>query len=176
MREFPDMGAFAAFLVESQVRVYAAMQDGLEMCVGHIEKVARSEFGNYQPKTGPHPSWDELADSTKDERVRLGYTENDPLLRSGELMDSSAHSVYWLNGFAGSTSPIAPYHEFGTMRIPPRPVWGPAAIRSEAYIRRTLGAAVVQGLIGGTPVHPALGYDREVLPQPGSLAERLIDS
>jgi hypothetical protein len=175
MRDFPDMGAFADFLVESQVRVYASMQTGIEQCVAHIEKVARREFGNYQGKVGPHPAWEELAESTKEERVRLGYTENDPLLRSGELMDSSAHSVHGLDGVAGSTSPIAPYHEFGTMRIPPRPVWGPAAIRSEKYIRRTLGAAVVQGLIGGTPVHPALGYDREIHPEPGSLAEKLIE-
>jgi hypothetical protein len=51
------------------------------------------------------------------------------------------------------------YHEFGTLKMPARPVLGPAVLRNKEYIRRVLGAATVGGLIGGIGIHKALGYD-----------------
>lgn len=159
MQHFASMGAFAEHLLRTAVGMYAFEQAGLERCLSLIEKTAVEEFGVYQPTTGPFPAWEELAERTKDERVALGFTENDPLLRSGDLRDSSQHEVRGLEGVAGSTDERMPWLEFGTQFIPPRPVWGAAAFRNKAKIQRILGEALVGGLIGGSPIHPTLGYD-----------------
>ena len=51
----------------------------MERAAKVVEREAKSEIGEYQDSTiSPFPAWAELADSTKDNRVRLGFTENDP--------------------------------------------------------------------------------------------------
>lgn len=149
----------ALHLLQTSVTMYVHLQGGLNAALEAIEDEARSEFGIYQPGIGAFPAWPELADSTKDERVKLGYSENEPLLRSGELRDSSQHEAHGLEGVTGSTDPVMGYQEFGTAKIPARPVWGPAALKSKDRVQRILGAAVVSGLFGGSPIHPALGYN-----------------
>lgn len=160
-RHFESLESFALHLLEREVATAVAIHEGLERVLARIEKTARDEFGNYQPSTGPFPEWAELADATKEDRLRQGYTENDPLLRSGELMESSSHEVHGLEGVAGSTDPRMVYLEFGTSKMPPRPVWGPALVKNHKAIQMMLGAAVVEGLVGGDLIHEALGYNFE---------------
>ncbi|AFS52918.1 phage virion morphogenesis protein [Leptospirillum ferriphilum] len=101
-----------------------------------IEKEAKAEIGHYQrTDTGPFPEWAELAPSTKRDRVRKGFTENDPLLRTGELRDSITHEVRGVSVAIGSDLDIAVYQEMGTQHIPPRPFLRVAAWR----IRKDLG-------------------------------------
>ncbi len=63
----------------------------------------------------------DLAPSTQEERVRLGYTPNDPLVRSGGLRDSIQSAAVGPVAMAGSDDPIAEWQELGTATIPPRP-------------------------------------------------------
>lgn len=163
-REFGSLGEMATHMAGMAVRMYVQEQAGLERALRVIEKKAKSEFGVYQPSTGPFPAWPELAETTKDDRLRHGYTENDPLLRSGALRASSSHEVQGLEGVAGSKDPVMAYQEFGTPTIPARPVWGPAEIQTRDTVARILAAVVINGIAGGDAIHPALGYDQQIRP------------
>ena len=164
MREFGSLAELALHIAERQVAVRERLENGLEKAVLRIEKTAKSEFGSYQPAVGPFPGWDPLAEATQDEREKLGFTPDDPLLRSGDLRESVDHIVdrAALEGVVGSTSPVLVFQEFGTGHIPARPVLGPAAYRNVPAIKRLVGEAVVSGIIGGDAIHAALGYDIDV--------------
>ncbi|MEI9982617.1 MAG: hypothetical protein WDN69_05045 [Aliidongia sp.] len=121
----------------------------LEEIGEHGADTARNLLGTYQPETGPFPAWPELADSTKAERVRLGFTENDPLRRSGELAESISYRVDGTRSVAvGSPMDEMVYSELGTVTEPPRPALGPALIRSGGYIVERLSAAVTRAFRG----------------------------
>ncbi len=81
--------------------------------VGHIKRV----FGDLNKLTT-------LAESTQAERVRQGYTANDPLKRSGELRDSITSESAGSISAVGSTDPKMPWLEYGTHKMPARPAIG----------------------------------------------------
>ncbi|WP_223253600.1 HK97-gp10 family putative phage morphogenesis protein [Chromobacterium amazonense] len=138
------------------------LQHGLERCAKRIEKTAKEEIGHYQAAAGPFPAWEQLADSTDQEKARLGYPVDAPLLASGTMRDESfKHEVAGLEAIVGSTDKKMVYHEFGTSKMPPRPVFGPALFKNRAFIEKTIGRAAMSGLIGGDRIHPSLGYDSE---------------
>lgn len=147
---------------EAEVAIHMNATRALEIVARKVEATAKSEIGVYQDAIGPFGAWPELAESTQEERGRLGYTPNDPLLRTGELQRSISHNVKDLEATIGSDSDIMVYQEFGTSRIPPRPVIGPAAERNHEVIMKELGGAVVAGLIGSRSIHASLGYDSTV--------------
>jgi HK97 gp10 family phage protein len=152
----------AVKLVAADVAIRVAAGHALERVAQRVEDTARAELGVYQPEVGPFPEWAELAQSTQDERERLGYPADEPLLRDGSLRDSISHEVHDLEAVIGSTSDIAEYHEFGTSKMPPRPFIGPAAERNHDVILKELGGAIVAGIIGDQAIHPSLGYDRVI--------------
>jgi phage gpG-like protein len=89
-----------------------------------LTQKAKEKFGHYQ--TG----WSELSETTKKDRVAKGFSENEPLLRTGDLRDSVRFTVGKNFATVGSTSEIMLYQEKGTSRtgwsskgIPPRPVF-----------------------------------------------------
>jgi hypothetical protein len=149
-------------LVAAEIGIRVAAHEALERVAVAVEDTAKSELGVYQPAVGPFGEWAELADATKEDRVARGFTENEPLLRTGELRDSIGHRVDGLEAEIGSTNEIMVYQELGTTRIPPRPVLGPAAERNHDVITAELGGAVVAGLLGGQSIGGALGYDKVV--------------
>jgi len=157
-REFGSFGEFALHLAGLQVAAVSALENGLDKSIALIERDARAEFGEYQGAVGPHPAWPELADSTKENRVSQGYTENDPLLRSGHLRDQTQREREGLVGVVGNTDPVMAYQEFGTSKIPARPVYGPALYKNIDNIQRLAGSAIATGLFGEEEIHPNLGY------------------
>lgn len=162
MKEFKSLTAFGEFMAITPLAIAAELKRGLEMSAKAIEETAKAEIGKYQPEVGPFPEWPELAESTQAERERLGYTPNDPLLRTGDLRDSIKREVGNLEAVIGSESDIAAYQEFGTDKIPARPFMGPAAFHNKNKIAAVLGAATVSGMFGGGRIHPALGYDMDI--------------
>ncbi len=141
--------AFALHLAERAAAVEVAIHEGLDLAAAVVEREAKDQIGSYQDATGPFPAWQELAASTKADRVRQGYPENEPLLREGDLRDSIAHEVSGLEAVIGSESDIASYQELGTTTIPPRPFLGPAALKSKERIGKILGLAVAEALMYG---------------------------
>lgn len=161
MREFADVATFAEHLLTLNLAIAESAHKGLEKAAKLIEKDAKRQIGHYQPSVGPFQDWAPLAESTEEEKARLGYPLDAPLLREGQLRDSIEHEVSGLEAVVGSKSDIAAYQEFGTRTIPPRPFIGPAAFKNKKAIQEILGKAVVEGLIGGEAIHQSLGYDFE---------------
>lgn len=159
MRELRDLGEMAAVFALRAPEMAIELGHGLERIAKRIEATAKAEMGVYQDEAGPFPAWPELADSTKDERVKLGFTENDPLRRTGETAETISHEVEGLEAVIGSPDEKMLWFEFGTDRMPARPVLGPAAFHNKDVIRMLVGAALVSGLVGEDRVHEALGYD-----------------
>ena len=150
MREFQSIAAFIEHVSTLHAKEALAVHNGLKRAAKMVEVQAKSEIGVYQSAIGEFPKWEELADSTKDDRVSKGYTENDPLLRSGKLRDSIHHDVDGLEAIIGSDSDIAVYQELGTENIPPRPFLGSALAIKEGQVIRIIGEHVVSALIGGS--------------------------
>ena len=162
MKEFHSLEAFAAHLAAIQLETFHAMKHGLEKVAEQVEKTAKEEIGTYQEGIGEFDAWEQLADRTKEDRLRKGFTENDPLLRTGELRDSISHQVHDLEAAIGSDSDIAVYQEMGTAKIPPRPFLGTAVEHNKDRIKAIIGTAVVRGLMGGGAIPLGLGYDHEL--------------
>lgn len=161
--EFQSLGEFATHLLMLQAAVVVELNRGLDHVAKAIEDTAKSEIGEYQPAVGPFQDWAPLAESTEAEKARLGYPADAPLLREGDLRNSIERDVQGLEAVVGSKSDIAVYQEFGTAKIPPRPVIGPAAFRNGKKIQKILGAATVSGLLGGgVRIHRLLGYDMDI--------------
>lgn len=148
MRTFNSLGAFADHLLSRDATIAVAMQSGLETVAQRVRQTAREELGTYQEAIGHFDAWPELADSTKADRVAKGFSENDPLLRSGELRESIKAVHSRTEAVIGSDSDVAVYQELGTNRIPPRPFLGPAVLHNEELIKRVLGRAFVSGFLG----------------------------
>ena len=146
---------FAGLATEVHHHAHHALEKAAEV----VEAEAKAEIGHYQGKAGPFAAWAELADSTKDDRVKKGYSENDPLLREGTLRDSIHHKVE-MTGIAkgeahiGSDNPIAVYQELGTAKIPPRSFLGGALVRKTAEVLKLCGHGTMRALHGQSMTAP----------------------
>nr|WP_220495205.1 hypothetical protein [Pantoea pleuroti] len=118
------------------------LEAGFRIIVKEIEETAKKEIGVYQPAYGPFDAWAPLAESTKHDRVRQGYSEDEPLLRSGELRDSIESEVVGLAAIVGTKSEIGLWQEVGTTHIPPRPFIGPAYVRKIDPLREAMGVVI----------------------------------
>lgn len=124
-----DLEQFARELLSASARIATGLESDFRVIVKEIEETAKEEIGVYQPAYGPFDAWAPLAESTKADRVRKGFTEDDPLFRSGKLRDSIQSEVVGLAAIVGTKSEIGLWQEVGTARIPPRPFIGPAYVR-----------------------------------------------
>lgn len=120
----------------------------LEHAAKIIQTEAKAEIGTYQDTAGPFAAWQELADSTKADRVHQGFSANDPLLRTGEMRESIEYTVGTHEAAIGSNSDIAVWQELGTQKIPARSFLGGAAMRKAPHVAEILGASAVQALVG----------------------------
>jgi phage gpG-like protein len=145
---FASLGAFASHLDIAAMRQALEITSGLREVATAIQKTAQGKLGEYQGAVDHFDAWQELADSTKADRVAKGYTEDDPLLRSGELRKSIGTAVSLTEATIGSTEDSAVYNELGTTKAPPRPFLGPSVIENEGLIKERLGAACVRGILG----------------------------
>lgn len=148
-QEIQSLEAFALHLLLIQKAVRKTQQQALGIACQIIENDAAAQIGHYQDSHGDYPAWAQLADSTEEEKSRLGYPSDAPLERTGELKESFSHKVQGLEAIVGSTDPKMVYHEFGTDRMPPRPALGPALFKNREQISKLLGFATVTAIIEG---------------------------
>lgn len=147
--EFSDLAKLAAHFATLHNAQVKSLEYALDKCAERIENTAKEEIGHYQSAVGPYPAWAQLAESTEEQKAKDGYPANSPLLASGEMQKRIQREVVGLTAIIGSTDKKLVYHEFGTIRIPPRPVMGPAAYRNKDFILKTVGHAAVVGIVGG---------------------------
>src|ERR1700689_3980698 len=81
-----------------------------------VTTAAKDKIGEYQDEAGPFAAWAPLAESTKEDRLREGYSEDNPELRTGELRDSIEYVVVPPEVIIGSELDIALWQELGTVR------------------------------------------------------------
>lgn len=145
MKEFNSLRDFARHLRRVAARTPAAVERMTDRIAASIEKEAKGELGAYQSEEYPFDAWAPLTDGTKKDRVRKGYTPDDPGLRSGEMRDSIGHLTDRNEAVVGSRSDLLVWFEQGTIHQPPRSVLGIAAVRSKERAQ-TIIAAELQRL------------------------------
>ena len=160
--EFSSLGKFAAHLLTIQASVALEAHHGLEKVASSIEKTAKEELGSYQQGIGPYGAWPELAEATKADRIRQGYSENDPGVRSGAMQESISHQTGWTEAVVGSDDQNLVWFELGTEKQPPRAVLGPAVEHNHRLIHQIMGRALVRGMLGRGAMPPSLEYDHEI--------------
>jgi hypothetical protein len=155
MKEFS-----AAFAVAEMAGIigefHMEMGRAIERAGKLVEREAKKEIGQYQDGSPPFVSWPELADYTKDDRTRLGFTENDPGLRTGQ-MGADIDTKIFNHGDQheaniGSDDDELLWFELGTVTQPPRSVLGLAAVRNEEKIREILGESAVLAMTGAAGI------------------------
>lgn len=148
MKQFKNFGAFAAHLEKLSISSGEVTHHIAEKSAEEIQKTAQGMIGDYQKAVGPYPEWEELADSTKKERARLDFSENDPGYRSGKMRDSISRKVEGAEAAVGSNDQDLVWFDLGTEKQSPRPVLGPAAIYSEGRVKRIIGGTIFAWLSG----------------------------
>ncbi|MBB3175411.1 HK97 gp10 family phage protein [Endobacter medicaginis] len=123
----PEMtlAGFAERLERAALEYELLQRELLDQVGDAVAADAKSRIGTYDGN-----EWPALAESTIADRVRRGYSPDEPLLRTGQLRDSIQHEVDGDTVTVGSGLDIAAYQELGTSRIPPRPFIAPAMMHA----------------------------------------------
>lgn len=148
MREFNSFAAFAAHLERLALVGPEVVHHIADKSAEEIQKTAQGLVGEYQPSVGPFREWEELADSTQAQRAYLGFSENDPGYRTGDMQKSIQHTTVGPEAAVGSNDQHLVWFDVGTPRQPPRPVLGPAAIHSRERVQKFAAATVFAWLAG----------------------------
>lgn len=168
MTEIHSLISFVEKLAAAEIAIQAETHAALDEAAKVIQRDAKRRIGHYQDAVGPFQDWADLTDETQAQRERMGFTPNDPLLRTGELKDSIVREVEGNTAVIGSHLDKAEYMEFGTKRVPPRPFLGPASFANSEKVQELIGEAAVRGLFLNRTagaleqVHESLGYDMEL--------------
>jgi hypothetical protein len=141
----------ALFLKASASRTRSQLAHTTKHLMDHGAKVAQEMIGREDN------GWPALAPSTVAEKTRLGLvgrvSATDPLLRTGEMRKtisgSSESTGEGAQGAIGSTSGIAAFHEMGTSRMPPRPVFAPTMIKTAKLGAEEFGHMAIAQLTPG---------------------------
>lgn len=153
--EFEGLEAFAFQLVAMSVLWREERKQALKAVGNLLTRDMRAQIGAYQPQVGNYLEWAPLADSTEDEKARLGAPADAPLERWGDLAKSFRSTVEGSEELiAGSTDPVMEYHEFGTDKMSPRSVVGPALYKNIEAIRKLIGYSAADTIVSGQ----RLGY------------------
>lgn len=149
--EFRGLNELIAHTVKVAALCDEAVHEGLEGVTSKLLSDTRATFGHYQEGAGPFGAWPELAERTKADRVALGFSENDPLMRSGELRDSYYKLVQGMEGGVGSDLGKALGMEIGDpiKNIPARSTIGLTFARTEKRLFEEMGLPVDALLIQG---------------------------
>jgi HK97 gp10 family phage protein len=170
-REFESLEAFALHIVMVEAAWRTRRREALNEAAKIIKEDAREQIGEYQPAAGNYPAWEQLAESTEDEKARVGAPPDAPLYRFGDLQKSFRSTLVGHNEvIVGSTDPNMDWHEFGTDKMPPRPVLGPALFKNIEDIRALLGAEAMDTIVSGQ----RMGYRFSA--QSGGIAQPEEDS
>lgn len=155
MKSFKNISEFVAFMETRADLVLEAGTVGLDNAARIVVKEAKREIGTYQDEAGPFPDWPELSPSTKRDRLKKGFSEDEPGLRTGEMRDSISHVTHGREAVIGSDSDKLLWFELGTVgpgnhSQPPRSVLGLAVVHKEEQIVDAIAKPIVRLLSGNS--------------------------
>ncbi len=163
MTSFASIDAFLAHMARVQVELPHAQRRGEEVAGKALAHLAYALVGT------EYERWASLAESTVARKEARGQTgrvsATDPLYATGEYRISISYQIEGGALLVGSTDPIAPFLEFGTSRMPERPVFGPMM-----FVHGHAAADLIAGHIMGAFMglaHP-LGDHRAMLAATGT--------
>ena len=178
MRQFSDISAFLRHMAVIAAKASLTEATALRDAGRIIQADAQARLGHYQDAAGPFPPWEELAEITKEERARLGYAPNDPLLRSGTLrehielqFDGKEAAVGVPDVEVGDGSPENEFRNIGEIAMamelgghsPPRPFLGPAAFeKGHAAVAQM--AVVLTDAVAGQRYNSAPTKEQDQIP------------
>jgi hypothetical protein len=139
---------FMAHLAHFEHRLHADSTKAMDRVAKIVEREAKKELGHYQDAAAPFAGWADLAVSTQDDRVKQGFSADEPGLRTGEMRDGIGHTSDHESAVVGSNDDKMVYFELGTDKQPPRSVLGTAVVHKEHDIKAIVGGSVVSALIG----------------------------
>jgi hypothetical protein len=148
MNSFASFAGFAAHLAEVMVETAIVEREALENAAVIIEKAAKAKIGEYQDQAGEFAAWADLAESTKQDRVAKGFSEDDPGLRTGQMRDSIEHQVHGSEAEIGSNDDDMVWFDQGTVKQPPRSVFGGTAFEQGPVVAAEIGAEMFAVLSG----------------------------
>ena len=156
-KTFPDIASFSSFLLEASGRAKSThSRQALRSAATIVWRKARRAIGrdNWEPGPPFVSPWPDLAESTQQEKERLGYTgqvsEYDSLLRTGAVRDSIKWKIHPDNkGFSvGSDNKVAMMLELGTHKMPPRSFLGGALASNGKRLAAKFGESLHTALKG----------------------------
>ena len=156
--EFNSLTAFAIHILEAEIALRAIEHKVLKKAALLIERTAKDDIGHYQGEVGSFVAWAPLAESTEAQKARMGYPSGAPLLASGAMRDNITHEIAGNEAVIGSPDDKAVFHEFGTSKMPPRPIFGPAAYKNLEKLHNLIGVQVVAGIIEGKVASGGVKY------------------
>lgn len=148
MRQYSSFGAFANHLQRLAVTIPEVTHEMVKSGAKEIEETAKGMIGFYQTDIAPYPDWAPLTEKYEAEKVAAGFEPDAPLLRSGEMQKSVRSTAEGNEAATGSNDKVLEYHEFGTDKMPPRPVLGPAAHHSTKRILSRMATTTFYFLSG----------------------------
>ncbi|WP_231100642.1 hypothetical protein [Gluconobacter potus] len=133
-----------------------AVQKGVEDGAIRIRKATQAQLGQYLDGPEPGLPTAPLADSTINERIRLGFTPDDPGVRTGDMRESYGERVSGpgmkVAASIGSDDIKAVVFEVGRLEQgnyqPPRPELAVAAARNEDKVAHGVARVLVRTLCG----------------------------
>lgn len=156
-REFKTVEGFIRHLREHVVpalpmAVHRGVQDGAD----RIKTETKAQIGHYLDGSEPGLPTAPLADRTIDDRIRKGFSPDEPGLRTGDMRESYGVRVgtpgLHVEASVGSDDIKAVVFEVGRMEQnnyqPPRPELSVAAFRNERKVARDIGRMVVRAIEG----------------------------
>jgi phage gpG-like protein len=148
MKAYSSFGAFARHLEGLAVKTPEVTHELVKAGGEEIRDTAKGMIGFYQTDIAPYPDWAPLSEKYEAEKVAAGFEPDAPLLRTGEMQKSVNTDSERNEAVVGSNDAVLKYHEFGTDKMPPRPVLGPAAHFSTPRILSRMAATTFYFLSG----------------------------
>lgn len=184
---FADLLAFAIYLrTRAMVAVQQAMIAALHQIGAAVRALVMAHLGHYQPNVGAYPAWAPLAPATIERKTRLGHglggNPDTPLYATGRFHDEveyvvdargGAPGLQFMNNartavHIGTNLDYVRFLEYGTQNMPPRPVFGPAALmvvphflpQLHQFVAAGINGVIVSGLERRQPnlQYPAAGF------------------
>ncbi|MDW9244329.1 phage virion morphogenesis protein [Burkholderia cepacia] len=148
MKQYSSFGAFANHLQKLAVTAPEVTHEMVKAGAKEVEETAKGMIGFYQTDIAPYPDWAPLTERYEAAKVAAGFEPDAPLLRTSEMQKSIRSTAERNEAATGSNDKALEYHEFGTDKMPPRPVLGPAAHHSAPRILSRMAATTFYWLSG----------------------------
>ena len=153
--KFSSFNGLANHLRTHAVKSYKARVNQELTEIGEaIADDARKSVGIYQQPVGQYPGWAPLKPSTLLTKISKGHGKggdpNTPLYATGKFQRDISYRVNKSKQTVtiGTKKDYIIYTELGTSKMPPRPVFGPAAARTLPKRLKSVEKAAYNGLAG----------------------------